>query len=263
MSVAVPVLMYHHVLPQADGISIGVDLFRAQMGWLARRGWRALSAREFLDFKLGRHRPPPRSLLITFDDGWLDNYLYAFPILREFGLRALVFLVTGWVEARARGQPLEAIGWASHREAMALARGPGSLSVLHPRQIEIMAASGLVEFHSHTHWHRPRLREAFDLEQDLALSQAFFQRHLGYRSEHLCWPWGESRPGDSDRARASGFPVCYTTANGVNLADGDTAGVRRFSVKNRGLPWLALKLALFRNPWLGRWYGAHKARRGD
>jgi peptidoglycan/xylan/chitin deacetylase (PgdA/CDA1 family) len=257
---SVPVLMYHHVLPKGDFISVAVERFRAQIAYLARRGWHSLSAEEFLAFKLGR-RLPPRSLLITFDDGWLDNYLYAFPVLQEFRMRAVVFLVTGWVAARSRNAPLDAIGWRSHQEAMALARGNDSPSVLHLEQIARMQESGLIEFHSHTHTHRPRQRAAYDLGAELEASQAFFQAHLGYRSQHLCFPWGQHLEGDAAIAREHGFAACYTTANGPNLPDGNSGAIHRFSVKDRPLPWLAMKLALFRRPALARRYGAYKARR--
>ena len=253
--------MYHHVLPRGDFISVGVARFRAQIAYLARHGWHSLGADEFLEFKLGRRKPPPRSLLITFDDGWLDNYLYAFPVLREFGMRAVVFLVTGWTASRSRHRPLDAIAWASHQEAMALARQEDSPSVLHLEQIAEMAGSGLVEFHSHTHSHRSRQRETFDLGPELEASQGFLQERLGYRSRHLCFPWGHYLEGDAGIAREHGFAACYTTDNGANLADSDTGHIHRFSVKDRPSPWLAIKLGMFRSPWMARRYGEHKARR--
>ncbi len=258
---SIPVLLYHHVLPREDFISIGVDRFRAQMAWLARHGWRTLSAGEFLACQTGTRPPPPKAVLVTFDDGWVDTWLHAFPILREFGLRATVFLVTGWVEARSRGRPTVAVTWADHAAAMALARTPEAPSVLHLEQIEAMAASGLISFHSHTHAHASRVRTpGYDLEADLGASQAFFRRYLGGPSEQLCFPWGEYLPEDPDIARGQGFRLCHTTANGPNLGDGACL-VHRFSVKNRSLGWFAMKLALFSRPLTARAYGTFKARK--
>ena len=91
---SVSVLMYHHVLRNGGFIASSVDEFRAQMSFLARDGYRTLSAAEFIAYKNGELKVPKKSVFITFDDGWKDNFIYAYPILHEFGLRATIFLVT-------------------------------------------------------------------------------------------------------------------------------------------------------------------------
>jgi peptidoglycan/xylan/chitin deacetylase (PgdA/CDA1 family) len=94
--------MYHHVLPESGFITSGTKDFEAQMAYLAKRGYKTLTSEEFLAFKRGNYEPPKRSVLITFDDGWRDNYVYAYAILKKYGLRATLFVVTEWVEEASR-----------------------------------------------------------------------------------------------------------------------------------------------------------------
>lgn len=101
------VLMYHRVMPESErvrcfshpSIVLGAEVFEMQMAFLAER-LRPISAgvlQEHLD--CGR-RFEPGSVLVTFDDGWQDNYLHAMPILRKYNIPALIFLSTGFVGRR-------------------------------------------------------------------------------------------------------------------------------------------------------------------
>lgn len=104
------ILAYHRVLPALDAadfrfdpelVSASVDGFRAQLA-LIRRHCAPLRFDELIDH-LDRGRPlPPRAVLITFDDGYDDNYRHAYPLLREAGLSAMFFVSTGHIDS---GQP--------------------------------------------------------------------------------------------------------------------------------------------------------------
>ncbi|HEX7116981.1 MAG TPA: polysaccharide deacetylase family protein [Steroidobacter sp.] len=96
------VLMYHRVLPEsedtfsADGIIVRPETFARQMAFL-RRHFKLLSV-EDLERCFAEGKPlPSRSCLVTFDDGWADNYEYALPILREQNVPAVIFLATDYI----------------------------------------------------------------------------------------------------------------------------------------------------------------------
>ena len=65
------------------------------MAWLARSGWNTLGADEFSHY-LKHGKAPRKSILLTFDDGYLDNWVYAHPVLERHGLKATMFLVMEW-----------------------------------------------------------------------------------------------------------------------------------------------------------------------
>lgn len=101
------VLMYHRVLTQDErgktgshpGIVVSCEAFSAQMA-LLKEHFKVLSAEEFAD-RMERRVPfENASCLITFDDGWRDNYTHALPILQQYGLPALVFLPVNLVGGR-------------------------------------------------------------------------------------------------------------------------------------------------------------------
>ena len=102
------VLMYHRVAndddlarcPHQTGIRVSRSTFEKQMLYLRER-FRILHLNDFMECierksAIGRNR-----CLLTFDDGWKDNYQNAYPILREMGLPAVIFLATDYVGTRA------------------------------------------------------------------------------------------------------------------------------------------------------------------
>jgi len=98
-ALSVPVLMYHHVSSHKGAlVTITPENFESHARFLADEGYKTLTLDEFAAFKKGRLELPKKSVLITFDDGWIDNYLVAYPILKKYSLRATIFVITDWVE---------------------------------------------------------------------------------------------------------------------------------------------------------------------
>jgi peptidoglycan/xylan/chitin deacetylase (PgdA/CDA1 family) len=100
------VLMYHRVIPKSrrgychssPGIVVDEDTFRRHLAVLVKR-FRILTLEEFGSY-LQRGEPfPDRSCLVTFDDGWIDNYHTAYPILLEYGVPATIFLPLAYIGA--------------------------------------------------------------------------------------------------------------------------------------------------------------------
>ena len=79
--------MYHHVLKKGGFIASSAEDFASQMRFLAEAGYKTLTMSEFIAYKKGELAVPKKSVLVTFDDGWKDNYVYAYPILRERATR--------------------------------------------------------------------------------------------------------------------------------------------------------------------------------
>jgi peptidoglycan/xylan/chitin deacetylase (PgdA/CDA1 family) len=88
------ILTYHRVNDERDPFFPGVPtaVFAAQMEYLARN-FTVCNLDDAVD-ALGRRDVPPNAVAVTFDDGYRDNYVHAFPILRAFGVPATVFLAT-------------------------------------------------------------------------------------------------------------------------------------------------------------------------
>jgi peptidoglycan/xylan/chitin deacetylase (PgdA/CDA1 family) len=100
----VPILMYHRIVPAAEsgqapnGLLIEPDVFRAQLKALYDGGWRTITLAQLARDMQDGTPPPPRTFVITIDDGWWDGYTYAFPIMREFGFVATYFVIAGRID---------------------------------------------------------------------------------------------------------------------------------------------------------------------
>ena len=108
---SLPVLMYHYVSRFPGAIAVSPEHFEDQCRGMAEHGWRGIGLDEAEGFLLKGAPLPPRSLLITFDDGYLDNYVYAWPILRKYGHKGVVFAVTERMEAEKKCRPTLADVW--------------------------------------------------------------------------------------------------------------------------------------------------------
>ncbi|BCX80037.1 polysaccharide deacetylase family protein [Campylobacter sp. 19-13652] len=252
---SVPVLMYHHVLPQSGFITSSVMEFEAQMRYLANNGYHTLSADEFLAYKKGELKVGKKSVLITFDDGWRDNYVYAFPVLKKYGLRATIFLVTGWIEAASEQVGAEFIP-APHSKAKAMAsQNPGAL-FLNWDEVGKMREAG-IDFHSHTHGHSDAYFGTLSLEQELAMCRQTLKRRLGFDDTHLCWPRGKYDKAAINAAKQAGYEILYTTKRGINRANGELEAIKRIGAKGDER-WLAKTLAIYSNDILGGIYSLLK-----
>ena len=267
----VPVLMYHHVSPVVGSITTSPKNFEKQIAGLARCGYRSLTANEFADFLAGKPIPP-KSVLITFDDGYLDNWVYAHPVLQKYSMHAVLFLITGVMgegpvraHAGQSGVALPAI--SCHLEAKAfLAAGNPDPVMLRWSEVLAMQEADSFEFHSHTHTHHRwdltgESREVClqHLEQDLSDSRATLRRRLGAVSEHFCWPQGYFAHDYVALAQASGFKDLYTTvAHGQNLAGTSPAHIFRVAVRNRGDAWLRTRMWFATHPTVGLLYNKWK-----
>lgn len=256
---ALPILMYHHVSRAPGLVTISPETFRAHIAALAAAGWRSVGLDEVERFLAGE-RLPARSCVISFDDGYLDNWLHAHPILAGYGMKAVLFVVTGWI---GDGPPRTAEAMTpDHRECKRrIASGDADSVIVRWSEVDAMRAAGTFEFHSHTHSHvrfdqtisdRDARRQA--LATDLAASRDTLQQRLGIASRHLCWPQGYYDDDYMAVARATGFDHLYTTENRINTADASPLTIGRFVTKERDGRWLASRTDIYSRPWLGRLY---------
>ena len=122
---SVPVLNYHQINDWADNaLTVHTDQFDAQMKYLADNGYTAITPAEMLDAWENHTELPEKPVIITFDDGYVDNYRNAFPILQKYNLKGTIFLISDYVSTYPNY-----LTWA---------------------QTEEMQESGLIDFESHT-----------------------------------------------------------------------------------------------------------------
>lgn len=261
---AIPVLMYHHVNPQGSFINVRPETFELHMRYLKKKGFTAIHTGEFSDILTGRAAAPRRPVMITFDDGWLDNWVFAFPVLRKYGMRAVIFLVTGHIAGQGRRHRSDEESVAAlppHREAKALVeRGRTGEVMLSWDEAAEMKDSGLVEFHSHTHTHQrwdklipDRDGRNAALRGDLVAAKELLEKK-GMKGDALCWPQGFYDDDYRGIAGSLGYRMMFTTEAGTNGPGAELSRIRRIVIGDISVFSLAKKLFIYSRPGLSRVY---------
>jgi peptidoglycan/xylan/chitin deacetylase (PgdA/CDA1 family) len=270
---AVPVLMYHHISTSPGMITVTPGHFAAQMAYLARAGYRTLGAGQLAAFLAGEPMPP-KSVVLTFDDGYLDNWVYAHPVLQRHGFTALCFLVSSWPcegalrqNASSTSNPTELPRLLNHREGeLAIENGRADEAILRWSEIAAMRSAGTFEFHSHTHshvrWDRvagSRDEKRKGLRDDLIAARSMLNERLGGVSDHLCWPQGYYDDDYREIALDAGFCHFYTCNTGTNLSDANAPensgrSINRLEVRDRLASWFASRLWVHSRPAISRAY---------
>ena len=218
---AVAILMYHKINPDrhAGGLGLRVppDKFAWQMNYLKNHGYTVVSIDDAFSFLRGKKVLPPKPVVITFDDGYRDNYFYAWPILREYGFCATIYQV---VNSTGRYNFFDA----------GCGRQP-RCRMLNWNEIREMKASGLVTFGAHTMDH-PRLTKlsAEEARRQIAASKKILERELRCRVDHFCYPYGDFNPQVTEIVKAAGFKTAVTSVQGINYKGDDPFTLKRIRV---------------------------------
>ncbi|RNC68897.1 MAG: hypothetical protein ED859_09060 [Desulfuromonadales bacterium] len=252
----IPVLMYHHVTPhRGDTVTVTPEVFAGQMRYLAEAGYRTLTLAELVDHVRGVRVVRDRAVAVTFDDGWLDNYRYAYPVLEKYRIKAAIFIVTGRTGAASAAGCGRAGDLPRHGEAKRLIEeGHAERVVLDWDTVRAMERGGLVEFHSHTVSHRKCAELPHgDLVREIVESKRIMEQELGRPCPYFCWPYGSFSDTGIAVAREAGYEAIFTTIHGVAEVGSDPLRIKRIVVKD-DVAWFKGRMRLYTNPLLARLY---------
>lgn len=260
---SIPVLMYHHVNPlKGDMVTVTPGVFEAQMKCFRDGGYAALGCDELFDFMEGKYEPHGKAAVVTFDDGYLDNYVYAWPILKAYGIKAVIFVTTGWLdkataEGVQKGKLMQDFRKAppSHGKTKAMAeQGRYSPFAMDWGMAREMASSGLVEIQSHTVTHgRCDGLSPEDLRPELVSSKEAVEKNIGKPCRYLCWPKGKYNASAVETAKQAGYRALFTTSRGIVKKGDDPYAIKRIVVKD-GAGWLKTRLRIYTSPLLSSLY---------
>jgi peptidoglycan/xylan/chitin deacetylase (PgdA/CDA1 family) len=132
----VRMLTYHRVTDAhpADRLCVPMARFREQMAYLKREGYQTVAVAQIARWVTGEATLPARAVAITFDDGFADNFLNAYPVLARHGFRACFFVPTAFIESgQTTRQPAEdrPMSWGQLAELLRDHQEVGAHSVTH------------------------------------------------------------------------------------------------------------------------------------
>lgn len=187
------ILTYHSLDDTGSPVSIRPDTFRRHVDWLDA------GPAEVVPLARLRRLPPDRdAVALTFDDGFRSFLDHGWPLLRDRGLPATLFVVTGHVGGRN--------DWGTPAER----RSVPDLPLLGWEELDRLAEEG-VEIASHTRTH-PRLGEAGSgrVADEVEGSADDIERRLGRRPRAFAYPYGSVGPG-AEAAAGSAYELACTT----------------------------------------------------
>ncbi|MFQ5510208.1 MAG: polysaccharide deacetylase family protein [Candidatus Krumholzibacteriia bacterium] len=208
-------------LPLLDDMDVWtqtIGSFEQQMRYLHEEGYRSVGLDDLIEWQEGRLKLPPKSVVITFDDGD-RSVLLAEPVLERYGFTATLFIITGRVGVEWEG--LETLGWDEIRELQARGRFSiqshshdlhYSVKTREGRMPVLAAASGgLYAIPGAGSWRDI----VFD---DLRESRRVIAERLGTIPRFLAWPYGSTNSELDSIAVAAGFAGACTLVRGSNKA---------------------------------------------
>lgn len=271
---AIPVFMYHHVnWHEGDLVTLSPSGFETHLRTLKDRGYQTLFLDELVSILRGEAVALRPSVALSFDDGHLDNWVFAFPLLKKYGMKATIFVITSWMgEGKERdlcvpegppGGSLPPI--FCHGEVKKKAAQGDRTVALNWNELRAMEASGWVDIQSHTHCHRdyfssgqegfklsPESREL--LREDLVRSKELIETRLDKKCRYLSWPWGRYDGEAQTLAESLGFEASVTTEKGINLPGAGVTAIKRIVAKSGEEGWFSRRLSIYSRPTLGLIY---------
>jgi peptidoglycan/xylan/chitin deacetylase (PgdA/CDA1 family) len=205
------ILMYHMVNEHQSGakfnkLRVRPAAFAAQMAWLAEQGCTFLTMSELrTQWQNGTLRP--KSIALTFDDGYADNLIHALPVLQRHQVKATIYVV---VDRHDRD-------WSTYKKAHHNSGELARETKLSDAQVMTLVNSGLIEIGSHTltHANLSTLDDAIR-RQELALSRQALQGLTGQSIESFAYPFGIYSHADVLAARDAGYLDAVTTIEGID-----------------------------------------------
>lgn len=200
----VPVLNYHKVDYLVHALSLSPQEFEEQMSYLHANGYHTITPDQLTAYLKYGYALPEKPVLITFDDGYLDNYTNAYPIMKRYGFMATIFLITS-----AIGNDERYMNWDQVRE---------------------MQKDGFV-FGSHTVTHRPLTKLAPEqITQELVESSSEMNRQLGHKPRYFAYPTGVYSLNIEEQVRQAGYKGAFTIRYGQVGLESDPYALERIPI---------------------------------
>ncbi len=219
----VPVLMYHHILMPEDkkaenSLIVTTKEFEEQMSYLYKMDYTTITTNELILYLDGKLDLPEKSVIITFDDGYQSNYIYAYPILKKYGFRASIALIPKLMT----DEPREF--------------NPAKMTYISWKEVEY--CRDIFEYANHTYSHTSMRGIAYEkaLEEIMKADDMI-------RSKCFVYPIGHTSQNSERVLRELGYELAFTTKGGYVTRSSSRLYLRRQRV-NAGISLRAFKALL-------------------
>lgn len=194
--VRIPILMYHSISSNDpdNNLLVPPDMFEEQVNWLEDNGFTAMLLEDLIE-SINTGIVPKKPVVITFDDGYVDNYLDAYQILKKHRMKATFFIITNNTDKDS--------------------------SYMSSDMLKEMKSNGMgIENHTSNHLELNTLSKEEQIAS-IKSGQEFLKNVVGSESKFLCYPVGRYDETTIDVAKELGVQAAVTTEGGISsLSDG-------------------------------------------
>ena len=220
----VPVLNYHQVNDEKhSALTLHVDQFREQMEYLHNQGYNTITLAQLYDYLENGTELPNKPIVITFDDGYVDNYKNVLPILKEYNMKATLFMISD------------------------AANTPGFVSTEQMHQME----AGGFDIQGHTNHHKILTKIApTELPDALLGGKTSLEGILGEPIEYLAYPGGFNDMLVQYATKQSGYKMAFTVQPGTVQPGDNLYALNRLAIFQGDTPYLSFWLRLHCAPFI-------------
>lgn len=218
------ILMYHSIdnkkLKKLKGLRVSIKNFEKQIAYLHKKGYKSYTLCEMIE---KRENLSPKSVVITFDDGYKDNLTNALPILQKYNFKATIFVIINRFDN----------DWALYRK-IKNANVVNHIDKLSDDDIKKLLNSGLIEIGAHTLNHKNFHSISFEeKKEEIIKSKKILEEKFHIKCKTFSYPFGIYEKGDEEIVKKAGFIGAVTTkTKRVDLNMDNIYLLPRINIKN-------------------------------
>lgn len=193
------ILMYHSISDNGGFFCVKPAEFEKQANYLKENNFNVISLERLVELLKNKNGDiPSKTIVLTFDDGFEDNFTNAFPLLKKHNFHFTVFLQSGVVG-----------GIKTNKEGV-------KYQMLNVSQIKEMSNSGIADFEPHTINH-PKLAKiaSLDARKEILESKQYLEKEIGKKSDYFAYPFGNYNKEVINMIKNIGFQAAVTVEKGV------------------------------------------------
>jgi len=203
-AIDMPILIYHTIRPgpppasqMARWLTVTPEAFEQQLKFLKDNGYHSISFSQLADFLEKGIALPDRPAIISFDDGWDNQFVYGYPLLLKYGFGATFFVVTNYLDR------------------------PNFMTI---EQLKTMIANGMaIGAHTRSHPALAGIGNPHKQWDEIAGSKSFLEERLGVAIDTFAYPYGSYNAAVEAMVKAAGFRTARTVNFGTHYTADDLA----------------------------------------
>jgi len=211
----VPILMYHEIGYEGGSFSVTPENFAKQMKYIRDGGYEVITLEQLVEGTKSGKAFKRNKVVITFDDGYENNFKYAYPVLKEMGFSAVIFIISCFMDRIPKEGEKEFLKWAEVKE---------------------MSENG-ISFGSHTmnHMYLGNVTDENAAMEEIAGSKKMIGEKIGSSPGYFCYPSGGFNEKVKALVKAAGYRGACTTNRGFVDFNRDVYELKRVKVTNSDL----------------------------